>query len=117
MNESPERQQSLASAIDRRKAIRYACILEATWHGETFRLGEGWVARVLNISTGGIGLHLGEDFKVGTLLTLGLHGQVHTLEPVRVRVVHHSQKDDGTWILGGAFLKPLSEDELKRLLS
>jgi hypothetical protein len=111
-----QEEHEVLMATDRRQAIRYACILEAVGEGQTRRFGDGWVARVLNISTSGIGMHLGERFADDTVLTLALHGASHTLKPVRVRVAHSTEKPDGTWYIGAAFEKPLTEAELDQLL-
>jgi hypothetical protein len=108
--------EPLKTAADQRRSIRYACILDATCEGQTKHLGMGWVARVVNISTGGLAMHMGERFPMGTILTVALHGQEQAQVAARVRVVYCSEQEDGTWGVGAAFLTPLSELELDRLL-
>ena len=112
MNKRP----SITTA-DQRQSIRYACILDATCEGKTRHFGIGWVARVVNISTGGLGMHLGEKFAAGTILTVVIHGPGEAQVAGKVRVIHCSEQADGTWSVGAAFLAPLSEVELDRLLS
>jgi len=103
---------------ERRSALRYACVLEASWQeGRHVRYRPGWPARVMNISTGGIALHSGEFFPVGTVLTIGLHSRTITLEPRKVKVIHTGPHPSHTWLLGTAFLDPLSEQELTQLLT
>ena len=112
----PEDEQT-PSGKDRRKAVRYACILEAAWQeGERVRYRPGWPARVLNISTDGIALHSGEHFAPGTLLTISLQGETVTQTRVKVRIVHSSPQPNDTWVLGGAFVAPLKDGDLENLL-
>src|SRR5579862_8179615 len=107
---SPENDQPPAGS-DRRKAVRYACILEAAWQeGERVRYRPGWPARVMNISTDGIALHSGENFKPGTVLTIGLQGHTSKHSRVEVRIVHSSPQPNETWLLGGEFVMPLDKD-------
>jgi hypothetical protein len=106
--------------VERRTAVRYICKLKAACiQGVTAEFHPSKLARVNDISTGGLGLHLGESFVAGTQLTVRLH----TLsgEPVselkEVRVAHASEQPDGTWVLGVAFLQPLGEAEVQALLA
>lgn len=93
--------------------------MEANWEGaEPIRFNPAWPIRVTNISTGGIALHAGEKFAVGTVLTVSLRSPSNkTSAPVQVRVVHVTEQDNGTYVLGTAFLKPLSGSDVQDLLS
>lgn len=104
---------------DQRRSPRYSCILEARL-AETppVQFKPAWPIRVLNISTGGIGLHCGERFDVGTVLTLGLHSSSNkSLAPIQVRVVHVTEKANGTYELGAAFLQEISAQAVQDLLA
>lgn len=109
-----ENQVTLA---DRRGAIRHACVINATANEQMMHIGPGWLAKVIDISTTGVGLRLGEGFPTDSVLTLDLHGQNQSLEAVSVRVVRCLEEPAGTWFLGGAFVSPLEEEQLERLLS
>lgn len=99
---------------DQRKSPRYSCILEASWQGsEPIRFKPAWPIRVVNISRGGLGLHAGEKFEIGAILTLGFSGG---LSPIKVRVVHVTEQENGTYVLGGEFLQEISEEVLQSLL-
>ena len=104
---------------EHRKSPRYSCIMEASWEGaEPIRFNPAWPIRVTNISAGGVALHVGEKFAVGTVLTLGLRSpSKKMMAPMQVRVVHVTDQANGTYVLGAAFLKALSESEVQELLS
>lgn len=111
MSQSPKQEH--------RKSPRYSCIMDASWEGaEPMRFNPAWPIRVTNISTGGIALHAGEKFAIGTALTLGLRSLSNkTMAPVQVRVVHVTEQANGTYVLGVAFLTPLSDSEVQDMLS
>lgn len=113
-------EQSDHCTVERRTAVRYICKLKAACtHGVTAEFKPSKLARVNDISIGGLGLHLGERFEAGTQLTVRLH--TRSGEPAsalkEVRVAHASEQADGTWLLGVAFLQALSEAELQVLLA
>ena len=115
-----EHEELIKSAVvDRRQALRFSCILKASRvGGASVSIKPPWLARVMNISTGGLGLHLGEPFEIGTVLTLRLHTTSGTsLTPVEVRVVHVAKQPNGTWTLGVAFNKPMGDADLEQLLA
>jgi hypothetical protein len=117
MNELDEEPDQ--STLERRTAVRYICKLKAACvQGVTAQFKPSKLARVNDISTGGLGLHLGEPFAVGGQLTVRLHAR--TSEPLtalmEVRVAHASEQIDGTWFLGVAFIEPLSEAAVQALL-
>jgi c-di-GMP-binding flagellar brake protein YcgR len=104
----------------RRRYVRFPCKLRAARAGEnTETIVPTRLARVLNISRGGIGLHIGERIEVGALLTLQLYTSL--TQPVsssmEIRVLHASRQADGTWLLGAEFTTQLTETELKHYLS
>ncbi|MGE3803592.1 MAG: PilZ domain-containing protein [Gemmataceae bacterium] len=104
---------------DRRSAIRYVRIIQAfLLDNTTQKFGPGWLARILDISPLGIGIHLGDHFPVGTVLTLGLRNPrtERSLPPKKVRVARCDEQSNGTWVAGTEFLTPLSEAELELIL-
>jgi hypothetical protein len=109
-----------AVSAERRTRVRYTASLEATCRrtGETG--GQSWPGRVVNISTGGIGLLVGHHFPADTLLDVDFQGTSGSaLRVLRVRVVHCTAfKDSGTpsWLLGCAFAKDLADDDLWPLI-
>jgi hypothetical protein len=106
-----------SSGSERRKAPRYACILEARVAGTMIPVGDGWVARVTDISISGVGLHFGQNLPPGAELTLQLHSKEVALPAVQARVVHCTEQSNGSWIMGAAFLTPLADEDLQRLLA
>lgn len=99
---------------ERRSDIRYLCrpdTLHATVDGDP------WLARVRNISIGGISLIISRDFEPGTLLQVHLvNNRKRTSRQLQVRVVYTVEQPDGEWILGGALVNRLSGEDLRALL-
>ncbi len=108
----------LQEVAEQRRAIRYACVLEASVPRVGSRIFEPvLLAKVANISTGGIGLHCSEKIEAGSILTLKLYKRERdSLPPRQARVVHISEQFNGTWKIGAEFLEPLAEAEMQSLL-
>ena len=74
--------------------------------------GQPLPAGVLDLSRHGVRLLLCQPLPPGTILGLTLAGDRGPgLGPVPARVVHCTEQADGTFILGGEFLTPLTDDE------
>lgn len=74
-------------------------------------------AKVLNISTTGVGLSIGEPLPVGTLINLSLHHvEDHQAKNLLCCVVHASSADDGEYTIGCNFINELAESEFKSLI-
>jgi hypothetical protein len=76
-----------------------------------------WRGRVLEISTGGLGLLLGRRFEPGTSLTL----DVESLAPVfsttvPVRVMQATPQPRGGWLLACVFVRAPGPEERQALL-
>jgi hypothetical protein len=109
------------SGRDRRRSVRYACILGAVdVNGQSAFMPVqplGWPIRVVDISRHGIGIHAGDQLDEGSLLTISLFSRLgKPSAPRQVRIVRAAQQADGTWIGGAAFIEPIDEDELRILL-
>lgn len=71
------------------------------------------LARIVNISREGLGLHVGECFERGTMLTLALRNGVVKISGVQAQVVHVLEQANGTWLIGLEFAQPLDDAFLK----
>jgi hypothetical protein len=115
----PEREQD-ATVIERRAWVRYATALDASCSESDPRKETGWLAKVRDISTGGVGLLLQHRFRPGTPLVVELkdpHGKSLRTALVRVRHATAVRVEDGhRWLLGCEFAVALSDDELAPLL-
>lgn len=100
---------------DRRASVRQPRDANTSCHVPFVRGEPTWPARICDISVGGVGLVVGRWFGEGTLLEVEFT-EANRLTPGRylVRVRHARPQPDGTWIIGGAFLRPLHEDDLQR---
>jgi hypothetical protein len=103
---------------DRRLALRFAISPETSCHliagvGETL-----WPARVLELSSGGVRLQLRRRFDPGAWVLLELANGARIFSCALVlRVSHVAQQADGGYVLGGAFARKLTSQELMALLT
>ncbi len=117
MREDDKPAQDLPSVSERRGAERYPCSLAATWRvldSESDRFGD---ADVCDISTNGIGLILASAVRAGEVLAIQLHcrnQQVARRMPVRV--MYALERKFGEWRVGGCFIRPLTQLELRAVL-
>lgn len=109
-----------ASTIEanRREAFRYninletSCLLIAALEGDTTPV------RVRNISSGGVSLVLTRGVEPDTVLNIQLLNRPRMFFcKVDVRVTYVVEHPSGDWILGGAFARTLSDEELRMLLA
>ena len=75
-----------------------------------------WLAWVHDLTLAGAGLLAGEPVEPGTEVDIELLTQAIARVAVRARVAHATRRTDGNWLVGCAFLQPLSSEELETLL-
>lgn len=103
--------------IERRASTRYPCNLATSCRLIAAVEGDSWPGRVRNISAGGVSLVLSQPVESGTLLAVELRSTIRNFSRlVQVRVVYCIEHPSGDYILGGAFVLPLTDDELKAFL-
>jgi hypothetical protein len=86
-------------------------------HPEDADKGETWPATITDISLGGLALVLGRRFEPGTVLSLECFGTDRDQpSALLLRVKYAKPQDFGHWLVGGAFLEPLTCEELQALL-
>jgi hypothetical protein len=120
----PEQNDSLAAKLDststtleRRGRERYPCDLEPSWRILGKPSGESWGARVHDLSATGLSLRIRCWIKPGTVLVVRLHGRGQRLSrPLPLRVMHATAQEDGEWLVGGVFVRPLHEEELRQMV-
>lgn len=100
-----------------RVSERHACDVHTSCQPPSFGSGaeEKWDGTIRNISTGGISLVLSRRFERGAGLAIELPGPAQSAT-VLARVIHVKPQPDGGWMLGCAFVSPLSDEELRSLL-
>src|SRR5205814_2331971 len=80
------------------------------------RGGQKWMARVRDISTGGLCLVLSRRFERGAGLAIEVPGaDGESPSTLLARVMHVRAEAGGGWALGCAFVSPLSDEELEAL--
>jgi hypothetical protein len=107
---------ALATAPDRRGAERCPPGLSASWRP----LGAGddrlTPAAVCDLSAGGIALLVTEAPRTGAIVVVQLDDPSGRLALPRVaHVKHATAQDDGRWLVGCSFAKPLPEADLAAL--
>jgi hypothetical protein len=97
---------------DRRGSVRHHCNVKLLAGREPA------IAAIHNISREGLGFFLSHYMEVGVALPvelLNLPGSFWHLKAVRV--VHATPQQEGTWLIGSAFLTPLTDTELQDFLN
>jgi hypothetical protein len=110
-------EKATATQAERRAWVRYPCELDGACQPLAGSRGNQWPGKIRNLSRGGVAITLSRRFEAGTILAIDVQSQTEAvLGTVMARVVRVSPQDDGSWLLGCALAKPLSEDDLKVLL-
>lgn len=108
----------VGSAADRRVYVRHPWNVEMAGYQVMAPRHEQWNAKVLDISSGGIGLLVDCRFENGTLLSLELPSTAGKAPfTMLVRVVHITAQSADRWVVGCSFAAELSEDKLRELLA
>jgi hypothetical protein len=107
-----------ATPPDQRAWVRFPCAVRASFRVLLDEVPRHRPAEVVDISTRGIGLRVGEPLAVGTVLRLEVEG---IEEPARLAllacVVRATAQPDGGWVLGCTFQRELGDAEIQCLLS
>jgi len=106
-----------AVGAERRTDERFPCELESFCREQGAGRGEWLALRVHNISATGIGLITPHAVRPGTVLVIRLVNHRRGVSrPIVVRVMHATAQDDG-WLVGATFVRRLSPESLRELVS
>jgi hypothetical protein len=98
--------------------VRYAPRQETPCQLQTLSDHDRWPARLHNLSTGGVGLHLEEQVEIGRFVLVELISASGLFSRLLLtRVVHLSEHVGGGYLLGGEFISELPDGELRFLLA
>jgi PilZ domain len=104
-------------ADERRAAPRFACGQDRPGHLIVAGGADPRWARPRDVSVCGIGLLLAQPFAPGTTLTIQLRSRPEDARrPLTAGVVRTEPQADGSWLVGCAFDKPLTAEELRAFL-
>jgi hypothetical protein len=110
-------EECISGLAERRAWVRYPCDLDSSCRPAIAAQTSRWVAKVRNVSSGGIALALGRRFEPGALLTIDIQkARGDSRSSFLAKVVHVTREDAGSWLMGCAFRSPLSEEEIQALL-
>jgi hypothetical protein len=116
-NSQPAGDGSVHAELERRGAERYPCDLQPSWRVLGRASGESRSGLVHDISMTGISLRMRCWMKPGTVLMVRLHGSTEKLSrPMPMRIMHATAQPDGDWLVGGMFVRPLTEEDLRHIL-
>jgi len=102
---------------DRRAAVRYSCELGSLCQEVKDTVEEQWPARIKDISTTGIAVIVNRSFRPGTQLGIELQSEDESIRyTLMTQIVRTDEQGSDFWLLGCEFARPLSEDEVQRLL-
>ena len=101
---------------ERRVAVRVASSQEASCHFATLeKMACRW-GKVRDLSKIGISLVLEEHFEPGQALIIELPSKTPVGSAVSARVVYVLNQNNGSWLVGCSFAKPLGDQEYQALL-
>jgi serine/threonine protein kinase len=107
---------AIAPPLEKRAVVRFATVLQSSCSSLTGSPAS-WEAKVLDVSANGLCLQMQRRFEPRTslqcTLSLGAEESLHTLL-VQTRWV--KQFAERAWLIGCAFLTPLTPEELDRML-
>ena len=110
-------------SIERRHAARYPCTLATlcelvtSIHPEETTALDQWPGKVLNLSTGGIGMLLDRRLEPGTILGAVLECLDRSFQcKAELKVVRCLRTSGNQWFIGAAFVVPLEKTALRKLL-
>ncbi|MFN4258734.1 MAG: PilZ domain-containing protein [Gemmataceae bacterium] len=96
---------------------RFPCNLDTSCTLIASVEGEAQPVKVRNISAGGISLIVPRGFEPHSVLTLQLVNKLKNYRcDVRIRVIYCLEHPTGEWILGAAFTRNLTDEELRAFL-
>ncbi len=106
------------AGAERRVRVRHVTDRDSMCQRGEGRLDQAWwMARIVDISTTGIGVILRQRFPSGTLLTIEMQNSAGDLSrTLQTKVVHTTPHPEGGWVSGCTFVNPLTEEDLKVLL-
>jgi serine/threonine protein kinase len=102
-----------ATDAERRTAIRHSCGVTSSCRPITSGVEISWPVQVTDVSRNGIGMCVERRFELNALLEIDLQSVVPHLDRTllaTVRNVRHH--DDGDWVVGCSFARPLDDEEL-----
>ena|SRR5437660_1713592 len=106
--------------LERRAWVRYSSGCDVACQNAGALKDAGWPGKVLDVSLGGIGLLLRHRFPPGAPLIVELkRPSSHFHRTVAVRVMHSRPviaEGDPCWLVGCAFSRHLTEEELEEFL-
>ena len=92
-------------------------MIEATYQLVGADSDESWPARVMNLSSSGVGLSVNHSVEVGKLLNVELHAAGHgDGRTLLCCAVHVAELSGGEWLVGCNFITELEESDLNLLL-
>lgn len=102
--------------VERRTTTRYLCDLGTTCYLLATVDNDPWLARVRNISAGGISLLLHREIEPGRVVNLDLQNpERHFHCQIAVRIRYIVEHPSGDWIHGCEFLTKLTAEQLRAL--
>ena len=118
MLSAPGKADGKRPGVDCRVYERQSCELPATCQPASARemREQRWTATIVDISQGGVRIHVTRRFERGTPLAIELPSDgANESSVVFAKVVHVRAEENGQWALGCKFISDLDEDEVFRL--
>jgi c-di-GMP-binding flagellar brake protein YcgR len=110
---APDPSSSSTAEAERRVWVRYPCKVQVNYQAPSTDEGETYAAQVIDISRGGIGLLVNEEFRTGQFLSVELPvPSPEGITCVLAYVLHATPRPDGRWLVGCSFSAELDDNDL-----
>jgi PilZ domain len=119
----PEASKALAFGVndppttERRVFIRYPRHLETLWQTLGLPGRDMMTATVFDIGVSGIGLHSNQALPVDKTVIVRLHSSTHGWSSHLVRIKYSREIQPGQFQVGCVFVRPLTSEQLRKLLA
>jgi len=104
-----------APEINRRRAERFPCRLNASFHLVALREMPAMPARIRDVSQSGIGLVCATPVPPGSFIVIQMDHSGREPTRLQARVVRNAPLESRNWLVGCVFVKDLNGDELSLL--
>jgi hypothetical protein len=113
----PRDPEQKAVAIERRRAIRHACLREISCQAVMAGKDDNAPALLQDLSTGGLRLELRRCYEPGCVLTVSCrHPSDGSNVTLLAHVIYARNEGSGNWAVGCTLINALTEKELASLL-
>jgi hypothetical protein len=103
--------------LERRRALRHPVHVETQCMLIALVKSDPWLVLIRDVSARGAGFEFPCPLPNGTFIVLELprHSRKDLEKMVRAQIISSREQEDGTYLIGCSFARPLTEEEVERM--